>query len=44
MALGTENDRIFSLNKLIKLLPIMPFNAEELHLIYERYLEVMRRA
>jgi hypothetical protein len=44
MARGEERTQILSLNKLIKLLPIMPFNTEELRHIYNRFREVLIRA
>ena len=44
MARGEERTQILSLNKLIKLLPIMPFNTEELRHIYNRFREVITKA
>ena len=40
----THEDIIKSLNRLIKLLPIVPMNTEELRRIYERVREVMIKA
>jgi hypothetical protein len=44
MARGQGEEIIHSLNKLIKLLPIMPVNTEELKVLYERMREVLIRA
>ncbi len=44
MAKGDERVQILSLNKLIKLLPIMPFNTEELRIMYNRFKEALIRA
>ncbi|MFH1552520.1 MAG: hypothetical protein ABID83_02625, partial [Candidatus Omnitrophota bacterium] len=44
IARGDTRVMVQALNKLIKLLPIMPINTEELRLIYERAKEVLIRA
>lgn len=44
LATGTINNIIAALQKLVKLLPITPINAEELRQIYERVKEVIAAA
>ncbi|HNX91262.1 MAG TPA: hypothetical protein PKG81_05355, partial [Candidatus Omnitrophota bacterium] len=44
IALGNIDVMVRSLNKLIRLLPIMPINVEQLHEIYERAREIAIRA
>ena len=44
LASGNINDIVTALNKLIKLLPIIPINAEELRQIYEHAKEVVTAA